>query len=198
MCVSAPLFCWTTARAGPWFQPHRSRSALLSIFVVASKSRMCCTEEQDSAVPAHSPHRPAGTCVTVSLPPSHYEIRWAVNPAAEAMAAGAAVLVGHLGGRLDVNQSDAARAAGVKPCLAPPDVGYPRDPWGGEQWGYNTKMLLETLPSPTQWGFLVICVLLNTVPNVERCGHREARVSGGSEAFWIPCVSRRGGSSKPR
>lgn len=73
-----------------------------------------------------------GTCITVSLFLLRYEIKQAVNRAVEVTAAGVPVLTGHLGGRLDINQSDAARAAGVNPCLSPPDVGHPRDPWGGE------------------------------------------------------------------
>ena len=73
-----------------------------------------------------------GTCITVSLFLLCYEIKWAVNRAVELMAAGVPMLTGHLGRRLDINQSDAVRAAGVNPCVSPPDVGHPRDPWGGE------------------------------------------------------------------
>lgn len=52
-------------------------------------------EERDSTVPAHSP--PTGTCVTVSLFLSCYEIKRAVNRAVDVMAAGVLVLMGHLG-----------------------------------------------------------------------------------------------------
>lgn len=75
-------------------------------------------EERDSTVPAHSP--PTGTCVTVSLFLSWYEIKWAVNRVVEVM-----VAHGTPGRRLDINQSDAARAAGGNPRLSPPDVGHP-------------------------------------------------------------------------
>lgn len=52
--------------------------------------------------------------------------------------------------------------------------------------GYNTEMLLETLPSPPECGFLVICVLLNTLPNVKMWTSRRV-CWGGLEVFWTPC-----------
>lgn len=84
-------------------------------------------EEQKSMVPAHG--SPTGSCVQVSLFLSRYEIKQAVNRAVEAMAAGVAVLKGHLGRRLDINQSNAVRAASANLCLSSPYVGHPRDPW---------------------------------------------------------------------
>lgn len=86
-------------------------------------------EEWESVVPAHSP--PTGTCVMVCLFLLHYEIKRAVNQAVKMMAAGAPMLMGHLGRRLDIPQSHAARAAGVNPHQSPPDGGHPRDPWPG-------------------------------------------------------------------
>lgn len=76
-------------------------------------------EEWEGMVPAHSP--PTGTCVMVSLFLLCYEIKRAV----EEMAAGVPMLMGHLGRRLDIPQSDAARAAGVNPCQFPPDGRHP-------------------------------------------------------------------------
>lgn len=80
-------------------------------------------EEWEGMVPAHSP--PTGTCVMVSLFLLCYEIKQAVKQAVEAMAAGLPMLMGHLGRRLDIPQSDAARAAGANPCQFPPDERHP-------------------------------------------------------------------------
>jgi len=52
-------------------------------------------EEQGSAVSAHSP--PTGTCVTVPLFLSCYEIEQAVNQAVEVMATGLPMLMDTLG-----------------------------------------------------------------------------------------------------